>query len=281
MTTILELIGCRPQAGDIGIEIEIEADRIPPQDYVSSHWRLEHDPSLRGESGEFVLKKPVKLEQLDKAFLELSTAMGKCETAIRPTYRAGVHVHINVQDLTPKQLITYIATYLMLEEVLITFCDKTRSGNHFCLRMSDASYSLDVITDTILSNNLQAMNTEDIRYASLNITSLFKYGSVEFRALESTTDFDRIKTWSAILYHLKEFSKTLSNPTDLLGRASERGFEPFAREVLAPFLQHFNPVITEDRIRIGVRNIQYAVYSRRWDEVSLNIFDKNISLFSS
>lgn len=281
MTTLLDVIGCRAQAGDIGIEIEMEADRIPSPDYVSSHWRVEHDPSLRGESAEFVLKKPLTLNQLDKAFTELSTAMANHKTSVRPTYRAGVHVHINVQDLTPKQLITYIATYLLLEEVLITFCEKSRAGNHFCLRMSDASYSLDVITDTILNSNLQTMNTEDIRYASINVTSLFKYGSVEFRALESTTDFARIKMWAAILHHLKEFAKTLNNPTDLLGRASEQGFEAFAREVLAPFAKQFNPVITEDRIRTGVRNIQYAIYSRRWDEINLNIFDKNISLFSS
>lgn len=281
MANIAKLIGCREQTGDIGIEIEMEADNIPRAETVSKHWRLEHDPSLRGESGEFVLKKPLTTKQLDGAFAELSAAMASNNTRVRPTYRAGVHVHINVQDLTPKQLVTYIATYLMLEEVLITFCDPSRAGNHFCLRMSDASYSLDVITSMIMSSQLNLLNTEDLRYASINVTSLFKYGSVEFRALESTTDFNRIKTWASILYTLKEFAKTVNNPTDLLGRASEQGFVPFAEQLLAPYIDHFRYVLTEDRIRIGVRNIQYAIYSRRWDEVNLNIFDKNISLFAS
>lgn len=281
MTNIQNVIGCRAQTGDVGVEIEMEADRIPNSEYVSKHWRVEHDPSLRGESAEFVLKKPLAIKDLGAAFTELSAAMHIAKTSVRPTYRAGVHVHVNVQDLTPKQLITYIATYLMLEEVLITFCDKTRLGNHFCLRMSDASYSLDVITSAILASNLSSLNTEDIRYASINITSLFKYGSIEFRALESTTDFNRIKTWAEILHHLKEFAKTVNNPTDLLGQASEQGFVEFAKTILAPFEPHFRGTITEDRIRVGVRNIQYAVYSRRWDEINLNIFDKNVSLFTS
>lgn len=280
MKNILSIVGCKAQTGDVGVEIEMEADNIPPQDYVSSHWRVEHDPSLRGESAEFVLKKPLSLTSLDKAFEELTKAMNTCKTSIRPTYRAGVHVHVNVQDLTPRQLVTFISAYLMLEEVLITFCDKTRAGNHFCLRMSDASFSLDMFTQMVMGSNLNLLNTEDLRYASINVTSLFKYGSVEFRALESTTDFKRIKTWAAILHHLKEFAKSVDNPTDLLGKASEQGFVPFATELLKPFLSSFKGAITEERIRTGVRNIQYAIYSRRWDEVDLNIFNKNTSLFA-
>lgn len=281
MANIAELIPCRKQDGQMGVEIEIEADNLPGSDMIGDYWRLERDASLRGESGEYVLRSPLSEKDLDTALNELTSAFTKAKTKVRPTYRAGVHVHINVQDLTPKQLVTFISSYFMLEEVLLSFCDKTRAGNHFCLRMSDASYTLDMITDMILNNTLSTLDTEDLRYASLNITSLFKYGSVEFRALESTTDFEKIKVWAGVLNHLKEFAKTLNNPTDLLGQASERGFETFARDILGPYYKTFGQYAREDKIRVGVRNIQYAIYSRDWNQVDLNIFSKNKNLFSS
>ena len=276
---IIDLIPCKKQSGAVGIEIELEADNMPTGDEVASFWRLEADNSLRGESGEFVLRRPIPLRQLDEAFAELTSAMNQRGTEVRPTYRAGVHVHVNVQDLTPRQLVTFISLYFMLEEVFLSFCDKSRSGNHFCLRMSDASYLLDMITESVIQGDFHALDTEDLRYASLNITSLFKYGSVEFRALESTGDFEKIKVWASALYQLKLFAKTLSSPVDILGEASETGFTTFAQKVLGPYHDAFRPWITDQNITKGIRGIQYAVYARDWTMKDLNIFSKNTSFF--
>lgn len=277
---ILDIIRCSEQAGDIGVEIEMEADRIPSPNDLPRAWKLERDGSLRGESGEFVLRKPVPVSELDSVFAELRQAMVNAKTRIRPTYRAGVHIHINVQDLTPKQLITFITCYFILEEVLLSYCDKSRVGNHFCLRMSDASYLMDRLITLIETEDLHVLDNEDLRYASLNVTSLFKYGSIEFRSLESSDDFGKIKTWARILHHLKIFAQSVNNPTDLLGMASERGFTSFARDMLGPYYKVLEEFVTDDKIRVGIRNIQYPIYSRNWDLINLNIFKKN-SLFSS
>jgi hypothetical protein len=281
MIKIIDVVPCKPQAGSIGVEIEVEADNMPSADSVSTYWRLERDASLRGESGEFVLRRPLNLEDLDEAFAEITKAMKRHETKVRPTYRAGVHVHVNVQDLTPKQLIAFISLYFIFEEVFLSYCDKSRAGNHFCLRMSDASYSLDMITDAIINSNLMSLNTEDLRYASLNVTSLFKYGSIEFRALESTTDFNKIKEWAAGLNQLKEWAKTISDPSRILGEASVMGFEEFAKVVLGDSYRVFRSHATETRILTGIRSIQYALYSRDWGKMDLNIFSKNKNLFTS
>lgn len=278
---IVDVVACKKQSGEIGVEIEMEGQGLPPPDSVSKYWRVDRDASLRGESCEFVLKIPVDHNKLDTALGELSSALKLYKTNVKETYRAGIHIHINVQDLSPKQLITFITLYFMLEEVFLSYCDKSRVGNHFCLRMSDASYTLDMITDAILNSNLSLLNTEDLRYASLNLTSLFKYGSVEFRALESVPNFEKIKVWALALHQLKTFAKTINNPTDVLGQASDQGFVPFAKNILGNYQNHFSKFIDEEKIRKGVRNIQYAIYSRNWDQVNLNIFDKNINLFSS
>lgn len=278
--TIKNLLKCKAQQGDVGIEIEVEANSLPSGEDVYPLWNKEADASLRGESGEFVLVKPLPIGELDNAFEVLDRAFKLRKTKVRPTFRAGIHVHVNVQDLTPTQLVTYMCSYFMLEEVLLRFCDQTRLGNHFCLRMSDASYSLDTMVNFITQEDIQSLNTEDLRYASLNVTSLFKYGSIEFRALESTLDFERIKIWAGVLTHLRDYAKTLNSPVDLLGQASAMGFEEFAPIILGKWYSHFKKWATQANLQQGVRNIQYAIYARDWNKKDLNIFKQN-SLFSS
>lgn len=272
---IKDVLACRSAPGDIGLEIEMEGSNIPHKDYTPPYWRKEVDRSLRGESAEYVLRYPLKIEELREALDSLQATFNIHDTVFKPTYRAGIHVHINVQQLTPVQLVTFICAYFMLEEVLLRFCDKTRLGNHFCLRMSDASYSLDRLVEFVQKQDINILNNEDLRYASLNVTSLFKYGSVEFRALESTLDFDRILNWAGVLLHLRDYAKTLSSPVDLLGQASALGFSEYAPVILGPYYETFKPWATDANICRGIRNIQYAIYARDWTEKNHNIFAQN------
>jgi hypothetical protein len=279
--TILKIVGCEPQKGDVGVEIEVEGRRLPPVDNLPKQWRADQDGSLRGESAEYVLRRPLTLPQLQVALEDLETCFDAHDTKVQPTFRAGVHVHINVQELTPKQLVSFICLYFVLEEVLLRYCDKSRLGNHFCLRMSDAGYLLDKLITFITEQNLNLLNDEDIRYASMNLTSLFKYGSVEFRSLESTTDYNKIAVWAGVLTHLRDYAKTLSSPADILGQASVHGFAEYAPVILGPWYSHFRQWATEDNIKAGIRNIQYAIYARDWDKKSLNIFAKSENLFDT
>lgn len=278
---IKDIIGCRAQRGDVGVEIELEADNIPHHDLIPEIWKREADNSLRGESAEFVLRQPVPIGELGNALEQLDNVFRGYGTQPRETYRAGIHVHVNVQDLTPTQLVTFICSYFMLEEVLLRFCDKSRLGNHFCLRMSDASYLLDKLVEFITTENIRVLEDENLRYASLNVTSLFKYGSIEFRALESTLDYERIKTWAGVLVHLRDYAKTLRTPIELLGNASALGFEQYAPVILGRWYPSFRSWATEDNIKRGVRNIQYAIYSRNWDAQNLNIFKAKNLFFAS
>lgn len=260
--------------GCVGFEIEVEGENLPEQAPISKYWRKDIDSSLRGESAEYVLKEPVDKETFYKAFKVLTDAIKMNKSTIRKTYRAGTHVHINTQDMSVVQLMNFIFLYLILEEVLINYCDKTRVGNHFCLRMSDASYLEQILIDFIRTGNVASLNNEDIRYASINLTSLHKYGSVEFRALESTFDFEKVMVWVSTLTRLKEFAKTVANPVDLLGSVSERGYKPFVQQVLGDLYRHYHNPDIENQVKIGVRNTQYSIYSRNWDLVDYNIFKK-------
>lgn len=271
---IRTILRCHRVAGDVGVEIELEGRNFPEE---LASWRKEADASLRGESAEYVLASPCFIEQLPLVLEELEDAFQQSKTKIHKTYRAGVHVHVNVQDLTPLQLVNFVALYYIFEEVFIAFCDPSRRGNHFCLRMSDASYLMDKLHDFIASENIHLLDDQDLRYASLNLTSLFKYGSVESRALESTTDFNKIYVWAKTLVRLRDYAKTVASPIDLIGSASALGFESFAQTVFGPMYEHFAPYASPGNIQRGIRNVQFPLYARDWSTSSLNIFqEKNL-----
>lgn len=281
---LASLLGVTETSGEIGVEIEVEGSRLPNSDMVGKLWRCEADPSLRGESCEYVLRKPLDRPEIALALDALSKAYDRNRTSVTNGYRAGIHIHVNVQDLTPRQLINFITLYFMFEECLIRFCEQSRLGNHFCLRVSDASHIVTLLTTAITTGNLRILNTDEIRYSSLNLTALFKYGSVEFRALESTNDWGKILTWIDLLLSLKKHAKTVENPTDLLGNCSAEGPEKFAKTVFGKFYpilkNHLVGLDVEELIYEGVRNIQFPIFSRDWNLKNLNIFRLQEDIFA-
>lgn len=275
--TVVSVFSNKSQTGDIGIEVEVEGRRLPKAEHVHPVWRKESDSSLRGESAEYVFYKPLSKGAKSAALDLLRSAFRASDGHINDSYRAGVHVHINVQSLNFVQLFNYVCLYLMFEECLIDFCAPSRRGNHFCLRVKDADYLSLVLLEFLSKGDVNILGTEDIRYASINLYSLFKYGSVEFRALETPTleHFDKIDLWSDILLHLRNQAITFNKPTDIIGNMSNQGFLLFAKETFGPYWEAIAPHFSEEKLRKGVRNIQHIAYARDWSATNRNIFQQN------
>lgn len=274
MRSIKSLFGLHRVDGDVGVEIEVEGADLP---LYMDHWKVVGDGSLKGEENrEYVLREPVKIDKLKDRLDYLKQQFIDNGARFDETYRAGVHVHINVQDLTPKQLFNFITTYLVVEELLLTFCAKHRIGNHFCLRASDAGYLPQLIWSAIEQRNLRMLHTDDIRYSSINLKPVTHYGSVEFRAHESTYDFNKIDRWANILYQIRQASLEFDCPRKIMEEVSVGGYEGFVRKIFGPHADFFLRQKHWDKvIRKGILIAQDIAYSRNWDEVNLNIFSKN------
>ncbi len=262
------------QDGEIGVEIEVEGSRLPDELKL---WKKDADGSLRGESAEYVLKRPIKKTQVKDALTELSEAFRKSRSSITTSYRAGIHVHVNVQDMTFTQCMNYVFLYFLVEEQLIRFCDRSRRGNHFCLRLSDAGYLAEVITKFCVTEDVEVLRTDAIRYASINLKCIPQYGSLEFRALESTTDWYKVGLWVDVLHHLKQQALTFSTPTAILEEFSKFGAKDFVEKVLGQYTNVL-PRCDVKVVNDAMHDIQWAVYSRKWASVNNNIFSKK-SLF--
>lgn len=220
--------------GDYGIEIECEGENISPIN--KGFWNSEADGSLRGaypdSACEFVLKKPIVLAQVPAALDQLIEH--EAEARFKFSFRTSVHVHVNAQKLEYVQLLNLIYTYLLLEQPLVNFCGQERKANRFCLRLRDAEGLLDTV-ESMFSQGHQALRFivgDKIRYASINLGALNKYGSVEFRAMRGNMDKAIIIPWVEMLDAIKKYAIKAKNPKAIHERFREIGSLAFLEEVL-------------------------------------------------
>lgn len=266
MTTVFKEMGIRRKvSGDIGIEIEVEGYNLP---VAGAFWRNEEDGSLKAaETREYVLSEPSSLAGAKKALNYLDKLYRVNETVVDDSVRAGVHVHINCQQLTLTELYNYITTFLVLENVLVRWCGKYREGNLFCLRSSDAEHMLDTIRLAARDNRRRfqlRFHTDEMRYAAMNLKALGDYGSVEFRTMRGTRDLDQIYLWAETLLHLREFSRQFENPMQIIEQLSFHGMEEFVRQALGKNAEVFLTQGWEQLAHDGMRNAQYIAYCRDW-----------------
>lgn len=227
---LYELLGKnKPINGDFGVEIEVEgAELVEVND---KYWNSVHDGSLRGESFEYVFKKPLIQKDSDKALESLKESLKN--STLKFSFRTSVHVHVNVQELEYKQLLNMIYTYLLIEEPLMTFCGKERKGNRFCLRLQDAEGILDTLIPMFrVMDYIGGIREDAIRYSAINLAALQKFGSLEFRAMQGNLDVKRISTWTKALFNLREFSKSIENPRNVLEIFNNNKPEDFLKLVL-------------------------------------------------
>lgn len=277
---ISEIWPVKKYAGEVGIEVEVEGTLLP--NLNCAYWRTVADNSLKGgkEGREYVLKQPVMLENLLPILTDFKEEFK--HSVVDDSVYAGIHAHINVQSLTPKQLLTFLVCFFILEELLVKWCGKTRIGNHFCLRTSDAEYLIHFIRNLVLTNSLNTITENDnIRYSAANLKSLSKYGSVEFRCLNSTIDPDRIYIWCSTLINILRTSKTFPTPDSVIMEFNRNGAEKWALKMLGEHAKKFLTNDWEVDIYDGLGRAQDIAFCRDWEiKPSYNIFKRSLEIFN-
>lgn len=222
MKKLLELLNLRPTEGLLGVEIEVEGNNLPVEG--NRYWRAEQDGSLRNGM-EYVMVEPMDLKKLSPALKTLQTLFNKAKSKLAFSFRTSVHMHVNVQDLTPSQIYAMIYTYSLLEGPLMTFCGEDRKCNRFCLRFEDAEAMAYEIGAMFYEgdNGVKRRPNDRMRYAALNIEALSKYGSLEFRAMEGSMDIPRLVTWGAILNNIREYAIRADTPTQVFDNFNASG----------------------------------------------------------
>lgn len=252
--------------GEVGIEVEIEGAGV--QNISVTGWNTVEDGSLRGEAAEFVLRRPVAFKKVPEYLYRLHKAL-EGNIVIEDSDRCGVHVHINCQELDFKQTLNFIILFLVFEQMLVNYCGEEREGNLFCLRANDAEAILVALNTSAVHNSFNNMQNDTYRYAAINLSSLRKYGSLEFRSLSTPTDVRTIEIWVKLLQQIFKKAASFNNPSDIIEAVSFKGPYNFAREIFGAQLSIFNlhADIISDFVYDGIRRTQdiaYAYMNSKW-----------------
>lgn len=216
--------------GDVGIEIETESKGAydPPN---MTFWSNHRDGSLRDFGIEYVLKAPVPYHRVYEALVEWNDRVKKQYRLIPDSYTTSVHIHLNFLNNTPLEMMNFITTYILVENLLIKFSGPDRLSNLFCLPVCDAEGNLSLAKNLSKAfQNLQykrlAPPEEGAKYAALNLANIVKLGTLEVRSMRGTTDIEVMKDWVDILRAIKDFScQENLTPQDIVGMYGKQGTE--------------------------------------------------------
>jgi hypothetical protein len=255
------------KTGDLGVEVEVEGNSVLPE-VVTDGWKAVKDGSLRGEAKEYVFYQPLGLEDTVD---EINKLYDLIDGKIIDSMRAGVHVHVNCQTLTLRQLFTVMAAYYCIENLLTEEAGEERQGNLFCLRLSDADYVNTGIMSALSQRDIKLdggiFHNENLRYGAMNLVSLSKFGSLEFRALRTPLDRKKVIQWVDTLFTLKTNAvKHFSDPVELLSSMSANGAAEVVKKLLGKHAVRFTSKANfEESLYESIRQIQHWVFLTNWE----------------
>lgn len=198
-----------------GTEYEIEhvkevlnpdGDSLPFSLHEDTQWwddlGWQRDGSLRNNGIE-VVTHPVTFDEALKDFKKVHEYVHVGELAY--THRTSTHVHVNVQNLSDTQVKTLTMLYALFENVFFNFVGPVRANNIHCVPLNY----------TYLPNKYSRPLTELVetwsKYTAFNLCPVRTLGTVEFRHLYGTGDYEIYKQWLTLLRSLWNF--VYENPT--------------------------------------------------------------------
>lgn len=248
--------------GDVGVEIEVEGEYLPSSLQVGRYWHTTYDGSLADCGREYVMKQPQGIGFARCALKYFGICCKQNKAVLHDSIRAGVHVHINVQDLTRKELFNFIILFVIFEEALVRYCGSNREGNLFCLRIRDAQYLLHLLVDVANTGHLHHFDDDEYRYGAMNVKAVVEHGSLEFRSMRSTENMKAIGDWADMLLHLREYAKKYKDPRDIVNQFSGIKAADFALKVFGSLAGH---IVTQHDLQEtclrGVRHAQDIAYA--------------------
>lgn len=197
----------------IGVEVELEGIKIPSSFklYKNPFWDIYHDDSLRGDSVELRFNFPLKGRDLIQALHSMNDSILTLKNLPITSDRTSAHIHIDARYLNTTQLYNWIIFYIIFERLLYNYVGKKRSRSIFCVpfymgnsNLTSINNLVETIDDEVIFNRFRESFNEDFRYSGLNLHSLLKFGSLEFRMLDGEWRKDKLILWLNILLSIRK-----------------------------------------------------------------------------
>lgn len=209
-----------------GIEYEIEDIKdFNASKIFNACFQIKDDSSLRNNGKEFI-SAPGSYKQQIERLREIKQCIVCGPEAF--SERTSTHVHVNVSQLTLKQLNSLMLLYALFEPVFFDFVGEGRANSIYCVPLSY----------TYLPNSyhkgIASLIKQWHKYTAFNLCRVVDIGTVEFRHLYGTLDEDVISAWLLLLKRLYLFVENtpdfyikqwfLDNPKNPVSRLGQHIF---------------------------------------------------------
>ena len=202
-----------------GIELEVFGiSRRDAYDLIYMNgfpdWKTDYDHSICGCDTPTCSRK-CKTAEIVSPILESEKDLEKVEkmcallvaNGAKVNNSCGFHVHVDARPLNAKQVELIYRRYAAYERAIDLFhpVDRRDSTNNYCL-------SIKPIVAMMNEDNIVLKTKKEVtqlgldKYYKLNLISISKYGSLEFRQHKGTLDFNEIQHWIRFCQEFMEAS---------------------------------------------------------------------------
>ena len=279
--TINELVGRKVVGDKYGIEIEVEGEGLGG---AVPGWEGKPDGSLGPNGIEYVSSGPKAKEGIERHLEKLAAAFKKSKVTLSCSDSCSVHVHMNVGHLSVQKVLNILTLYYTLEDYITEFAGEDRAGNLFCLRASDAELPIWETIRGFRDKTFPRYHDNELRYSALNLTSLRRFGTLEFRAREGIKSSPlEVYPWFKVLDELKEAALKYDDPRQIVESFSVMGPDQFVSSVFSPETLKNLGDFDEETLFEGARRAQWIAYeidpdtlvkpknSSGWDEAEVDV----------
>lgn len=250
-----------------GVEIEAEGFVLNKVDHIPipGNWTLVSDGSLKAFGVELKMKSPRCGTGLKRSLIALEDYCKKVEETlghpIQYNWRTSTHIHLDCSSLSLRSLGSILAVYMIFEPILFQYCGTYRQNNIFCIPFYKNTDFIKIVAN-LVHYERKEFNTSN-KYSSVNIGSLIKFGSIEFRAFRGTHNYEELKTWIDILYCIRKYGMKLASSKeiyDLPSLFSERGVNNIGKSVFGKYWNILNQYCNKCEIYDGIKSAQDLIF---------------------
>lgn len=188
---------------DVFVGVELEIENVY-NTYKLSTNKLTEDGSLKVNGAEFVTI-PLKMRYLE---IELRRIFESLKDPLVSS-RCSTHVHMNVRDMTPEQIVNFILLYMVFERSLYRISGD-RWDNNFCVPL--------YMAHTMMKGFFKAWDSTNMwtwyKYTGLNLCPIFgsestRIGTVEFRQMHGSVNVEEIMQWCNLITAIKRAAQEI------------------------------------------------------------------------
>lgn len=188
---------------------------------IENTWKVQPDGSING--WEIVSPPLTDTEEL-KTVVHVLRKVCK----VRCNKKTGLHIHHDINDFTLDQIKNLYRLYNKYESNAIkSITAKSRQYNTYCRPIAGEMHNVEAATT--IPEFKQSIAS---RYHSLNHKAYIKYGTIEFRHHQGTTNINEIIAWLELTHKIVETAASKTEIKNLRpGRTNEEALDIMLEEV--------------------------------------------------